>query len=68
METFSEKLKQLRKDCNLTQEQVAIKLKIKRSTYANYEQGIREPDFEMLKNICTLFDCTSDYLIGKDEF
>ena len=68
METFSEKLKQLRNGVNLSQKEVAQKLGVTRSAYANYEQGTREPDFETLKKICFLFDCTSDYLIGKDEF
>lgn len=68
METFNEKLKQLRNGMNLSQKQIAEKLGITRSAYANYEQGTREPDFETLKKICFLFDCTSDYLIGKDEF
>lgn len=68
MNIFSKRLKELRSACGISQKEIAQKLGITRSTYANYEQGIREPDLETLKNICILFDCTSDYLIGKDEF
>ena len=68
MKKFKERLKELRSACGISQKEIAEKLGITRSAYANYEQGTREPDFETLKKICFLFDCTSDYLIGKDEF
>ena len=68
MDTFGNKLKKLRYKCKLSQKQIAKKLEISRSAYANYEQGRREPNLKTLKKISILFHCTCDYLIGKDEF
>ena len=57
----------LRKAHNLTQEQVANILKIKRSTYAYYERDIT-PTIENIKKLATLFNVTVHFLMyGKEE-
>ncbi|EAD4096382.1 XRE family transcriptional regulator [Listeria monocytogenes] len=61
-------LKKLRKNENLTQDQLASKIGITRDTLANYETGRREPDFTTLKNIASYFEVSTDYLLGKEEF
>ncbi|HAO6188951.1 TPA: helix-turn-helix transcriptional regulator [Listeria monocytogenes] len=61
-------LKKLRKNENLTQNQLASKIGITRDTLANYETGRREPDFTTLKNIASYFEVSTDYLLGKEEF
>ena len=48
MSDFSNRLKTLRTDRHLTQEEVAIELGVSRSTLGMYETGKREPDFETL--------------------
>lgn len=63
---FSERLKELRKKNNITQEQVAKHLGVKRSTYSNYEYGNREPDNETLNKIADYFEVSVDYLLGRD--
>ena len=40
---FGENLREIRLEKNITQEEVAKKLKVGTSTYANWEQGRREP-------------------------
>lgn len=67
MESFNEKLKQLRIERALSQNTVAEKLGLTRAAYANYEQGIREPSYEILKKICQFYEVTSDYLIGLSD-
>lgn len=62
---FSKRLVELRKEKGLTQQEVANAINIVRATYAQYEIGRREPDFETLKKIAQLFDCTTDYLLGR---
>ena len=47
----------------LTQAAVASSLGIDRSTYAKYESGQSEPNFEMLNKISALFGTTLDLLI-----
>ncbi|EDB7521855.1 XRE family transcriptional regulator [Listeria monocytogenes] len=61
-------LKKLRKNENLTQDQLASKIGITRDTLANYETGRREPDFTTLKNIASYFEVSTDYLLGREEF
>ena len=34
-------------------------------TYANYEYGRREPDFETTKKLANLFNVSTDYLLGR---
>lgn len=58
-----EQLKILRKRMGLTQAAVASSLGIDRSTYAKYESGQSEPNFEMLNKISALFGTTLDFLI-----
>ena len=67
MNTFSERLKELRKEKELTLKQVSFSLNIPLTTYANYEQGVREPSLQMLNALCDFFEVTSDYLIGRTD-
>ncbi len=67
MLNFKEKLIRLRKDNNLTQDELAKKLRISRSAVANYEKGIREPNFEMLENIADCFNISIAELLNDDQ-
>lgn len=64
---FPTRLKQLRTEKNLTQQQLSDMLKISRNTYAQYETGRREPDFSTAQLIASFFDVTVDNLIGSDN-
>lgn len=63
---FTEKLKNLRKAAGLTQVELAKKLGIAQSTLASYERGLREPDFEMLKQISSFFEISISDLLDID--
>jgi transcriptional regulator with XRE-family HTH domain len=65
--SLGERLSQLRKKTNWTQDDVARKLGIARTTYAMYEQGRREPDAETLSQLAELFEVTVDYLLGREN-
>ena len=62
-----ERLKELRIEKSLTQQQVAALLGITQRAYSHYEIGDREPSIEMLKKICHLFEVSADYLIGLTD-
>lgn len=62
---FAENLKILRERKQLTQQQLADKLDISRSTVGMYENGSREPDFETLELIADFFNVNMDRLIGN---
>lgn len=64
---IKEKLKMLRKEKNLTQIEVAEALKISKTCYAGYEQGYREPDLKMLKELAIFYDTTTDFLLGLED-
>ncbi len=64
---FAEKLKTLRKDADLTQQEVADKLYISRSLYAKYESGIATPSKDILQKISLLFDVGVNELVSCEE-
>jgi transcriptional regulator with XRE-family HTH domain len=62
---FGEKLKKLRTDKNMTQQELAKILKISSSTIGMYEQNRRSPDIETLKKIAQHFNVSVDYLLDN---
>lgn len=64
---FNEKLQQLRKQNNLTQEQLAEKLFISRTAISKWESGKGYPSIESLKNISKLFSVSIDGLLSGEE-
>lgn len=65
MGIFQNTLKTLRNSQNLTQDELAKRLKISRSAIGMYENGSREPDFETLELIADFFNVDIDYLLGR---
>ena len=61
------RLKQCRKELELTQQQVADKLGLTRQAYTWYEQGKRTPNNEMLCKIADFFHVSTDYLLGRTQ-
>lgn len=62
---YGERLKRLREDKKISQQQLADKLNINRSTYARYELSQTQPDFDVLKSIADFYEVTIDYLLGR---
>lgn len=67
MAKFSDRLKELRAELRLSQDGLASKLKVTRSCIGNYEQGLREPNFEDLETIADFFNVDMRYLMGKTD-
>ena len=63
---FCANLKEARADCRLTQKQVAERLGVVESCYANWEQGRAEPNIEMLRKLSKIFNICIDELINGD--
>jgi transcriptional regulator with XRE-family HTH domain len=68
MKMFAKRLKRLREDTGLQQQEMATKLGITRTTYHYYETGKREPDHETLVFLANEFGVTTDYLLGKTDY
>ena len=64
---FKEKLKQLRKEANLTQEELGDKVFVSRSTIAKYETGLLYPSQDILVKLASVFNIEPDELMDKDE-
>ena len=64
---FNLRLKKLRSENNLTQEELANKLNVGRTTISSYEKGSIKPSHDVLLELCKIFDCTTDYLLGETD-
>lgn len=62
---FSERLKELRTDKNMTQGELAQALNLTRPTITYYESGVRSPDAQKLILIADYFGISIDYLLGR---
>ena len=67
LRSLGEKIKNLRKRENLTQEEFAVNLNISLDTVKNWEQGYNYPSVDMLVTIAEYFKCDFDYLLGKQD-
>ncbi|MCI6932805.1 MAG: helix-turn-helix domain-containing protein [Candidatus Coprovivens sp.] len=64
---FSEKIQKLRKQNNLTQEELAEKLFISRTAISKWESGKGYPSIDVLKQISVLFDISVDNLLSSEQ-
>ena len=63
---FCINLKNIRTELGYTQKQVAKKLGVVESCYANWEQGRTEPNISMLRQLGEIFNVSVDYLLGRE--
>ncbi len=65
---FHNRLREMRKKCGFTQQNMADKLGISLNAYQKYEQAERSPSLDSLIVIADIFHTSTDYLLGRDEF
>lgn len=65
--SFSEKLKNLRAENNMTQQMLADRMNLARTTITGYETKNRQPSHEKLTAMADIFGVTVDYLIDDRE-
>ncbi len=65
METLGSRLKARRKECELTQVQIAEKLNINQVTYLGYEKDKHKPDVDTLAKLADILHTSTDYLLGR---
>ena len=61
---FGERLKELRKSKNLTQEDIAKIFDIKPATVSAWEVGKAQPSYDILIELANYFDVTPNYLLN----
>lgn len=64
---LAERMTELRKKHNFTQEDIAKYLDCNRATVANYENGKRQPDYNTLIKLAKRYNVTTDYLLGLTD-
>lgn len=67
MADFARVLRALRTNRGLSQQALADKLGISKSSINMYERGEREPAFETLELIADFFNIDMDYLLGRTD-
>lgn len=64
---FSTRLRELRVSKGLRQEQVAKLIGVNKSAISTYENDSRQPSYEILVRLATLYRVTTDYLLGQSN-
>lgn len=64
---FGTRLKELRLEKKLTQQELADKLGLVKSSISAYEKSLKYPSVEVLIKMCTCFNVSSDYLLGLSD-
>ena len=68
MSKFSDKLQALREEKGWSKTYVSKMIGLSNmQTYANWEYGRTEPDFQMTSKLANLFNVSTDYLLGNDD-
>lgn len=68
MPKFNDVLKHLRNEAGISQQELANRIGISKSSINMYERGEREPGIETLKTFADFFGVGMDYLLGKSHF
>ena len=58
------RIRDLREDADLTQEELVQQLGMHKTTYTNYEQGKREPPFDFIVQLARFYRVSIDYIAG----
>ena len=64
---LAEKIKKLRVKNGFSQREVAKYLDVSPSIISGYETGERTPSGEMLLSLSNLYQCSTDYLLGRED-
>ena len=66
MEIIAKRIKSLREEHGLTQDQLVKALNISRNAISNYENGVRTPDLNVIRDICEFFNVTLDSFFKEE--
>lgn len=67
MVEFGQRLRDLRKQKNLTQKQLAALIGVQNSIISFYEVGDRTPSPDILRKLASVFHVSVDYLLGIEK-
>ena len=64
---YYRRIRDLREDSDLTQQQVADYLKMKQPQYNRYEKGYRDIPSDVLIALADLYETTTDYILERTD-
>ncbi len=64
---YGKRIRELRQERKLSQAQLAELISVTQSTIGKYEREELEPNLEVIKKICKIFNVSADYLIDTFE-
>lgn len=64
MNNYYRRIKDLREDHDLSQNQVAAYLNMKQPQYSRYERGVRDIPTDILIRLAYLYETSTDYILG----
>jgi len=67
MASFGERFKELRMEKGLTQDKLAQKFSINKSSISRYEKNSQVPENETLQAFADFFQVSVDYLLGRTD-
>lgn len=67
MLNIGERITQLRKQQNLSQDELAKKIEVSRTIIGNYERNANTPSIEVLLKMAKVFNVSVDYIIGEGQ-
>lgn len=62
---FFQRLRDLREDNDMSQQQVSEILKIKQTVYSRYERGFQTIPLEHLIKLADYYGVSTDYILGR---
>lgn len=67
MNKFAERLRELRLEKGLTQQELSKKINISTACINRWEKNLRVPNIDSIIVLCKFFDCSADYIIGLED-
>ena len=64
---YFQRIRDMREDADLTQEQVAALLGIRQNVYSRYERGFQTIPLEPLIRLADHYQVSIDYLLGRTQ-
>ncbi|MBS5852930.1 MAG: helix-turn-helix domain-containing protein [Bacilli bacterium] len=64
---WNKRIRDLREDNDMTQDDLASQLGISKRTLLRYESGVSEPTISVLISLSLLFNVSVDYIIGTKD-
>lgn len=61
------RIKDLREDADLTQQEIASYVHIKQNTYSQYENGHRQIPLDLLIKLARFYNTSLDYIVGETK-